>query len=78
MMMTIYALFSSRSSVIVLILTSLLCLLSSPSFQVSGHNWIMSPHRAKQAGTSPPCIPRLSSQPHVQVIPGQEFNIEWR
>merc|ERR1712000_53781 len=43
----------------------------------NAHNWVNSPSRSVQANTVPPALPSSTGQPHVQVIAGQPFQIEW-
>jgi len=44
---------------------------------VNAHNWVNSPSRSVQANTVSPALPSSTGQPHVQVIAGQPFQIEW-
>merc|ERR1711862_340924 len=43
----------------------------------NAHNWVNSPSRSVQANTVSPALPSSTGQPHVQVIAGQPFQIEW-
>lgn len=68
---------SSSSFRSLLFLTLSVCLLLLSSSPVSGHNYIKSQHRAYEAAVANPCQSRMGNQPHVQVIDGQTFEIEW-
>ena len=65
---------SSRSLFVAVACVALIVALASP---VTAHNYIKSQHRAYQAAVSVPCQARLGNQPHVQVVAGQFFEIEW-
>lgn len=52
----------------------LLAVLMKPA---SAHNWVNTPSRAQIAAVTVPCVARVDPSPHLQVIPGQEFQMEW-
>jgi hypothetical protein len=55
---------------------TLLLLLGLSSY-ASAHNWLNSPSRSHGASAVQPCKPAYTNLPHVQVGPGQAFQIEW-
>jgi len=68
----------SNSRLAVLGLLALLVLLAvSVPAPVTAHNFIKSLHRASEAAVTRPCQARVGNVPHVQVIAGQTFEIEW-
>lgn len=52
----------------------LLALFVRPS---SAHNWVNVPSRAQIAAVTVPCQQRVDPAPHLQVAPGQTFQLEW-
>jgi len=43
----------------------------------AAHNWVNTPSRAQIAAVTVPCVTRINPAPHLQVTPGQEFQMEW-
>jgi hypothetical protein len=56
------------------VLGALLALLVRPT---AAHNWLNLPSRAQIAAVSVPCQTRVDPAPHLQVGPGQTFQLEW-
>jgi hypothetical protein len=65
---------SNNSKTLVVLL---FCFIVVFSNGVSAHNWINSPSRSPVASTFKPCLTKSTSKPHVQVGPGQYFQVEW-
>ena len=61
-----------------IVVATIMMLLASPTF-VSGHNWINNPKsRAEKLSTVNPCPPADLTRPaHMQVGPGQSFEVEF-
>lgn len=47
------------------------------AFPASAHNFVITPSRALIASVTAPCQARVNPAPHLQVIPGQKFQLEW-
>jgi len=66
---------SSRSTFIFVLMAVLVLVL--PRHSVEAHNWVNNPSRARIASVSKPCQRRLNPDPHLQIAPNQEFQMEW-
>ena len=64
----------SHSSLVLVAVCAVVLLAASPAY---AHNFIKSQHRAFEAAVSTPCQARVGTQPHVQVIADQVFEVEW-
>jgi hypothetical protein len=55
----------------------LISLLLVSAAGVHAHNWVNSPSRSEFASTVNPALPSQTGLPHVKVIAGQDFQVEW-